>query len=206
MNNDLVKLRITESNLKESIGFSPFRITILGTVSRILVVWLIVIICVGVFPESDTFTKASSFAFLFTPIFIVLRLFFKTKNQYSATLSNLVKDTQKFNSTIKAIDVNDQLVTVGNQGMQPYQRAQIIIALNFAREDLIKALKTERIMRENITLIAGSPELFANNLGSLRALQINEQAGEFGKILGDALQVSIDVQEEMVKLQSLKRA
>lgn len=65
-----------------------------------------------------------------------------------------------------------------------------------------RALKTERILRENKDIINMRPELFENNLIALRTLQVSEQATESGQLLNEALQVAVGVQEEMKKLQN----
>jgi NACalpha-BTF3-like transcription factor len=117
-------------------------------------------------------------------------------------LVNLIKDVKKFNSIVKAIDVNDQLEEAGNQGMSLNDRSKAIEALKLARQDLVRALKTEKILRENKDVILSNPDLFTNNLSGLRAIEVSEKASEFGKILSNALQVAIDVQEEMKKLQN----
>lgn len=119
-------------------------------------------------------------------------------------LSNLIKDVEKINSIVKAIHVNDQLEEAGNKGMSLNDRSKAIEALKLTRQDLVCALKTERILRENKDVIISNPDLFANNLSGIRALQITEKATEFGKILGNALQVALDVQEEMKKLQNMR--
>jgi hypothetical protein len=44
-------------------------------------------------------------------------------------------------------------------------------------------------------------ELFETNLTALTSLQVNDQAGEYGRFLNEALQIVVDVQEEVRKLQ-----
>jgi hypothetical protein len=43
-------------------------------------------------------------------------------------------------------------------------------------------------------------------LSGIRALQVSDKATEFGKILGNALQVALDVQEEMKKIENMRSA
>ena len=45
-------------------------------------------------------------------------------------------------------------------------------------------------------------DLFTNNLATLASMQVTEEATEHGKLLNEALQISLDVQQEMKKLQS----
>jgi hypothetical protein len=70
------------------------------------------------------------------------------------------------------------------------------------KEDIIRALKIERILRENAKFIKLNTQLFESNLMALTALQVSDQASEHGRFLKEALQIVVDVQEEMRKLQS----
>lgn len=88
--------------------------------------------------------------------------------------------------------------------MSSDDRNKAIEALKLARQDLVRALKTERILRENQDVIINNSDLFVDNLSGIRALQVTEKATEFGKILSNALQVALDVQEEMQKLQNMR--
>ena len=57
-------------------------------------------------------------------------------------------------------------------------------------------------MRENKSFIITNSDLFTNNLATLASMQVTEEATEHGKLLNEALQISLDVQQEMKKLQS----
>ena len=119
----------------------------------------------------------------------------------SRTLIALLHDAEKFNAAIKAIDINDQLEQAGNPSAKLQQRDQVIAALKLAREDLVRALKTERILRENAGFIQLNSNLFASNLDALAAMQVSMQADEYSRLLDEALQISLGVQAEMRKLQ-----
>lgn len=126
----------------------------------------------------------------------------KNKNQDELiSLMSLKTDVENFNKLIKAIDIKDQLEEAGNTGMNLKEREKVVAALQLARQDLVRALKTEKILRENQDLMMNNPELFTNNLSGLTALQVNEQATELSQILSSTLQVAVDVQEEMINLQ-----
>ncbi|HAX89985.1 MAG TPA: hypothetical protein DCY91_28025 [Cyanobacteria bacterium UBA11370] len=117
-------------------------------------------------------------------------------------LVRIFEDVQRYNSVIKAIDINDQIEAVGNRGVRLKNRQQVLHALQLARQDIIRALKTERILRENQTFIKLNSELFDTNLVALTALQVSDQATEHGRLLNEALQIVVDVQREMRKLQN----
>jgi hypothetical protein len=73
-------------------------------------------------------------------------------------------------------------------------REQVISALSMNKDSLVRAVKTERILRENPQF---RPEQFNIDLTALRALQISEQAGEYGQLLSEALNIAVNVQKEM---------
>ncbi|KYC38118.1 hypothetical protein WA1_37855 [Scytonema hofmannii PCC 7110] len=118
------------------------------------------------------------------------------------SLKILLNDVERYNSVIKAIDINDQIEAAGNPGVSLKERQKVLEALELTRSDLVRALKTEKILRENKKFIISRSELFANNLATLTAMQVSEQASEHGRLLNEALQIALDVQHEMKSLQS----
>jgi uncharacterized protein YjaG (DUF416 family) len=137
----------------------------------------------------------------------ILYLIWRNKNKIlrqnmTNSLENLLHDVEKYNTVIKAIDINDQIEAAGNPEVAINQREQVIAALNLTRLDLIRALKTERILRENKSFILKNSDLFVNNLATLTSMQVTEQATENGKLLNEALQIALDIQYEMRKLQN----
>ncbi|MEO1561307.1 MAG: hypothetical protein AAFS12_17360, partial [Cyanobacteria bacterium J06632_19] len=82
------------------------------------------------------------------------------------------------------------------------ERNRVLEALKYTRADLVRALKTERILRDNKKFIVNNSELLANNLATLTQMQVSEQASEHGRLLNEALEIAIDVQQEMKRLQS----
>ncbi|MBW4642474.1 MAG: hypothetical protein KME23_05595 [Goleter apudmare HA4340-LM2] len=138
---------------------------------------------------------------------IVLYLLWKKnskilKTNMTHSLQILLNDVDRYNAVIKAIDINDQIEDAGNPGVSINERQRVIEALKLTKADLIRALKTEKILRENRNFILSNTELFVNNLATLTAMQVNEQATEHGRLLNEALQIALDVQHEMKRLQS----
>jgi len=124
------------------------------------------------------------------------------KQNMTNSLRILLNDVERYNSVIKAIDINDQIEDVGNLGVSIQSREKVLLALELTRNDLIRALKTERILRENKSFIITNSDLFTNNLAALASMQVTEEATEHGRLLNEALQISLDVQQEMKNLQS----
>lgn len=124
------------------------------------------------------------------------------KKNITHSLKVLLNDVDRYNAVIKAIDINDQIEAAGNPGVSLKERKKVLEALKLTRNDLVRALKTERILRENKKFIVSRAELFINNLATLTAMQVSEQASEHGRLLNEALQIALDVQQEMRSLQS----
>lgn len=136
-------------------------------------------------------------------LFIVWKKRIKVlKKNITPALKILLNDVDRYNSVVKVIDINDQIEAVGNPEVSLKERKRVIEALQLTRNDLVRALKTERILRENKKFIISNTELFANNLATLTAMQVNEQASEHGRLLNEALEIALDVQHEMRRLES----
>ncbi|MBR8826953.1 MAG: hypothetical protein DSM107014_03445 [Gomphosphaeria aponina SAG 52.96 = DSM 107014] len=136
--------------------------------------------------------------FTIASLYIWVALFIeKRKVKNNNHLMKLISEIKQYNILIRNIDVLDQLEAAGNS-VSIGEREQVIESLKITRSNIERALKTERILRENPGF---RPDQFAIDLTSLRGIQITEQATEYGRILNEALEIGISVEEEMVKLQ-----
>jgi hypothetical protein len=117
------------------------------------------------------------------------------------SLQVLLNDVERFNTVIKVIDINDQIEAAGNLEVSIKERHKVIEALKLTRKDLVRALRTEKILRENKHFILGNSELFANNLAALASMEVTQEAAEHSKLLNEALEIALDVQYQMKKLQ-----
>jgi hypothetical protein len=102
---------------------------------------------------------------------------------------------------IKVIDINDQIEAAGNVEVRIKERNKVTEALKLTRNDLIRASKTEKILRENKHFMLRNSELFTNNLVALASIQVTQEATEHSKLLNEALEIALDVQYQMKKLQ-----
>ncbi|MBE9040846.1 hypothetical protein IQ235_08645 [Oscillatoriales cyanobacterium LEGE 11467] len=116
-------------------------------------------------------------------------------------LRNILDKVYSYIKLIRAIDINDQLEAAGNPTLNLSDRHQVIEAISSAQEDLLRALKTERILRDNKEFIANNPHMFVSNLTALPTLQVSEQASEYGRLLDETLQIAVGVRQEINKLQ-----
>jgi hypothetical protein len=194
------KLKGSEGATVVFIGFSTFVFSyiLFDLILKVFVTWItipswIFLIILGLWVGGITQT--------------VLYIIWKSRSKVvklnmNNSLQILLNDVQRYNAVIKAIDINDQIEEAGNSEVVIKERESVIAALELTKADLVRALKTERILRENKNFILSNTELFVNNLATLTAMQVHEQATEHGRLLNEALQIALDVQHEMKKLQS----
>ncbi len=109
-----------------------------------------------------------------------------------------IDEVNKHNQIIFNINILDQLEAVGNP-VKLNERQKVIEALKINRENIVRALQTERILKENPQF---QPEQFNIDLSGLRALEATEKATEYGRFLDEALQIGVSVQTEMRKLEN----
>ena len=136
------------------------------------------------------------------PIAIVATRWFWLQRNSPTALCCLLDEVDRYNAVIKAIHINDQLEAAGTRETSLSDRQKVIEALTLTKEDLVRALRAERVLRENQSFLVGNPELLATNLRTLQTLQVNDRASEYGRLLNEALQIASGVQEEMTKLQN----
>ncbi|NJK33874.1 MAG: hypothetical protein HC919_02410 [Oscillatoriales cyanobacterium SM2_2_1] len=113
----------------------------------------------------------------------------------SKTLRALYGEVDRYHRTLEQLDVFDQLIDAGNP-LPRHGREQAIAALALMRQELIRALKTERILRENPSF---RPEYFAIDLQTLQPL--DDRAVEYGQIFAATLEIAAEVQATMQALQ-----
>ena len=120
-------------------------------------------------------------------------------NLISPVNLKFIKEVVHHNEIILNINTLDQLEAVGNL-VQLNEREKVLESLRINREILVRALKTDKILRENPDF---RPDQFnIVDLSGLRALQATEKATEYGRFLDEALQIGVSVQTEMKKLEN----
>jgi hypothetical protein len=137
-----------------------------------------------------------------TPVATVIIRWFWLQRNSPHTLLSLLDEVDRYHAVIKAIDISDQIQDAGSAETAIRDRTTAIEALQLTRADLIRALRTERILRENKDFLATNPEMFVTNFTALSALQVSDRASEYGQFLDRALQIGTGIQAEMRKLQS----
>ncbi|MBW4561852.1 MAG: hypothetical protein KME32_12000 [Mojavia pulchra JT2-VF2] len=220
MQPDLLGLEISKGELRRLTGFDPedvFRPSIMADsekrlgffINELLVALALTPLIVGaiyafiILPVIGSSIKLGIILLILVPITVIVGRSLWRQKTCPKALTILLDEVDKYHAVIKAIDINDQLETSGNSQSSINDRDQVIAALQLIREDLVRALKTERVLRDNKKLLANNQELFVNNLANLQALQVSSQAGEYAQFLNQSLQIALDVQAEIRKLRKV---
>jgi hypothetical protein len=230
MQTDLAELRITGNQLEKLTGleiseafmgraFRPglFRSTrrwLPFLLTEALTLGVIVIFCL---PASlviargvGLLTAGNTLPFLLIALGIAIAIFLTwnglmwQKGQQLKTLAHLLDEVDKHNEIIDAMQVMDELDAVQRSTRSAINREEVLKALTATRESLINALMTEKILRKHKNLIYHRPELFRNietTLGTLQALQVTNQANEYGQLLHEALQIGLSIRRELEPFQ-----
>jgi hypothetical protein len=119
--------------------------------------------------------------------------------QIPRVVMRLFMEVDKCNKAVRDIDVFDQLQEAGNT-IKLESRESAIAALRMTRNDIVRALKTERILREHPDF---HPDHFDIDLTAFESMQMGAQAQEYGRIFDTTLQIAIDVQKTMAELQNV---
>ncbi|MBE9187714.1 hypothetical protein IQ270_24465 [Microcoleus sp. LEGE 07076] len=214
MRADIQGLEITVGEIKHLCGAGPDRLyrppsatkfarEALKTVGLIVLVLISCWLLVAIFPRAYLFWFALHIAAICGLIFEdAWKIWWSQKKD----LIHLFDDVDRYNGIIKVIEINDRIEDAGNAEVKIGDRSKVIQALQLIRDDLVRALKTERILRENKKFVDTNSELFTNNLRSLNALQISDRSSQPGRLLKEALQLAVEVQSEIKKLQDRNAA
>jgi hypothetical protein len=214
---DLVGLEISKGELRRLTGFDPedvFRPSIMADkekrigffLNEALVALALTPIIVGgiyaliILPTLGSSNKLGVILLIIVPIAVVIGRSLWRKKTCPHVLTTLLDEVEKYHQVVQAIDINDQLTNSGNTQSSISDREQVISALQLIREDLVRALKSERILRDNKKLLANNQDLVVNNLANLQTLQVSSQASEYAQLLNQSLQIALDVQAELRKL------
>lgn len=111
-------------------------------------------------------------------------------------LPKLRKEIAQYNQLIKNIHTLDQLEEIGHP-VSLKNREKFISILKINRDNIIKILKTDRILKENPEF---KPEQFNLDLTELQLLESNQKAIEYRNLLEYFLEINLSIQEEINKL------
>ncbi|MBD2600388.1 CDP-alcohol phosphatidyltransferase family protein [Microcystis viridis] len=209
MRPDLQELEITLGELKRLTGLNwqkyqkSKRVYLLSPIGTILSLQMYLLGMLGSFFGIGAFGllyhSGDFWVFILCalPSMFFFWLLARLGNEYNKT-NVFGKEINQYYQLILNINTLDQLEAVGNP-VKLNEREKVLEALRINRENLVRALQTERILRENPQF---RPEQFNIDLSDLRSLQATEKATEYGRFLDEALQIGVSVQTEMRKLEN----
>ncbi|MGD1862942.1 MAG: hypothetical protein ACFB0D_00155 [Phormidesmis sp.] len=116
------------------------------------------------------------------------------------TLSHLLDDIDRFNETVSAVEILEELGAAKSSRLNLDNREEVLEALHLTRESLVCGLMTEKVMRRHQQFIARRQEMFSSierNLATLQLLQVSDEAGEYSRLLNEAIQIGTSVHQEL---------
>ncbi|MDF5714569.1 MAG: hypothetical protein PUP93_11950 [Rhizonema sp. NSF051] len=215
MQPDLIGLEITKGELRRLTGFKPGRVSQSSRMENreqrmkflrgeLLVVFVVTAIIVGVayafiiLPTMGSSPTVGIILFIVVLVAVVAGRSLWRRLTFPKTLKALLNEAEKYHGVIQQVDIHDQQATE----KIIHDREMVVEALQLVREDLVQALKTERILRDNKKSRVNNQDLIANNLTNLQTLQVSDRAGEYAQLLNQALQIAFAVEAQIGKLQS----
>ncbi len=197
MRPDLEELEITRGELKKLTGVEGDGCACLVFIFLVAVAIQVLLINIGYFIQippllSTVLGFAMSSWFLWGIV--------SAYKQTQGSLNNLLIQVEKYNAVVEVIDVSDQLQEAGNLIELRSNREKVVELLKIARVQLVKALKTDRIIRDNKNLVENS-ELFLIEFTDLESVDATDVSSRDGKLVNEVLQIAANVQSEMRKLQ-----
>lgn len=208
---DLQGLEITKGELKRLSGINLSRVFRPPTPGKFLSEGLksfsiIALLFIGYLLLAQIRPQVYLWLFI---IFVIMTLGLILEDVFKIIISarnkNLLKlfdDVDRYNAIVKAIVIHDEIEATGTTKARLSNRDGIVEALQLIRDDLVRALTMERILKKHKKFISSNAKLFASNLQEVNALLINDEASEHGRLLNEALEIAIRVENEMKRLQN----
>lgn len=115
-------------------------------------------------------------------------------------LGRLHANASQFNKLLTSLDVKDRLLAAQGARVETAARANVIASLTTARENLVRTLKVERILRENRALLedVGGAGV---ELVPLETVRVNGEADEYARVVQQTAELAVGVQAAFDELQ-----
>lgn len=137
-------------------------------------------------------------------VFVGLNILLWGRSRQYQFLDRILDDIERYNDVIQAIQIFQDLKLSQPSAPPNPEQTAVLQALSITRESLVCALMTDQILRRNQRFLARRQELLENierNLTTVQNLQLQSTpATEYQQFLKDALQISLNVRQEMTAL------
>ena len=130
-------------------------------------------------------------------IFYRFKLAGYLKNPRFQTLRDLLSEIDRYNQVVADLTANlsalEQLREAGTP-VKVQNKTELLAAVKSMRQDLVRALKIERIFRQNPQI---NPERIDINFTPIKALQLNDRAIDYTLEVNTLLDIGLKVQNEI---------
>jgi hypothetical protein len=109
-------------------------------------------------------------------------------------LTRLEEAIARFNALVHAVDVKERLARARG-APEGGTREGVLAALATTRENLLRAVRVQRVLRENRHVVAGAQHLRVDDLVPLEALRIEAEADAYSELVGETVELAAEVQE-----------
>ncbi|KKD37359.1 MAG: hypothetical protein WAN66_11640 [Limnoraphis robusta] len=119
----------------------------------------------------------------------------------SPNLLQIFDEVDRYNTIVQAVILYDHLEQAGNSQVKIYQREEVITALKIIRGDLVRSLKTEKILRKNHQFISEHQELLETDFNRLIQPGSGYRSTEESRLLHQSRQLATEVHQKLKQLQ-----
>ncbi|MEW6491957.1 MAG: hypothetical protein AB1589_05325 [Cyanobacteriota bacterium] len=210
--NELIESKKKQSQFKASrskvLKFASFFFVFMLISSIILcpIVWIMSnflgILFEGLKQNLSSALRISAYLSIPLSIWITVNSFsdFKERQKSLIHLRPLFEDFERYNQVIQAIHVKDQLEEVESRVSNKDEREALLQALLIMKQDLIRALKIEKILRENRKIVDLNPEVFESSFTAFQVEKIQNKGNEYSQLISETLNIGVHVRSEMNKM------
>ncbi|AMW29082.1 hypothetical protein [Arthrospira platensis] len=210
---DLEGLEISRGELKHLSGLGINRVYRPATVKKLfhealktlLAMGLVLLsygILIGIFPADQTvLVVIHAIACLGLIVDDALKIITTWRHK---SLIAIWMQVERYNRIIHAIAFCDQLENAGNPTAKVTDRSQILSALKMIREELVRTLNTEAMIRRNRSLIKQSSHLFPCDVSNLTIPQWQDSTTPDHQMLAEAWDIAMAVEAIVIKSVKLR--
>lgn len=119
-----------------------------------------------------------------------------------APLFPLMDELERYHQILAALHVNERMTAIGAVEAGTTSQQHLLATATQMRENLIKAMQVERLLRENSLPQDFDPAAVAATLADSPSEQVLAQSKTYQDLLHQALEIGLAVQAEMKSLQS----
>jgi hypothetical protein len=106
----------------------------------------------------------------------------------------LLADVARYHRVLSALNVSEQLMAASGTRPDAKAREEVLRGLRQTREQLLVALRTERVLRKHRDLLDGLAALPIAELGSFEAVRIADVGNDYRRLAEDTVSLAADLE------------